>query len=146
MQRFPVKLWRKVGEPAACEVLINLRGSETKRTIGHLLYDHLSGLKVKTLMGRKKMGAGEKMVEEMEKAVEECKLSLLVQANKRIVPIFYDVKPSQLQVRDHYNDVVWGCTANDLHRDWSELLRNASDAIIWNLLKEEEEQKRMSQL
>ncbi|KAE9597144.1 putative TIR domain-containing protein [Lupinus albus] len=86
-------------------------------------------------------------------------LALLMETKKKVVPIFYDVKPSQLVVKDNGTrpakelqrfslaleeaKYTVGLTFDSLNGDWSELLRDASDAVMINLLEIEEEYNRM---
>lgn len=117
MQRFPVaKLCRKV----ACDVFINHRGIDTKRNVAGLLYDRLTGNGVKSFLDSMNMKPGDRLFDHIDRAILGCKvgvavfsprycdshfclheLALLMENNKRVIPIFYDVKPSQLRVKDN---------------------------------------------
>jgi hypothetical protein len=100
-----------------CEVFINHRGSDTKKNIAGLLYDHLSRLGIKPFMDSRNMKPGDKLSYEIKAAIGNCKvavvllsrnycesrhclseLTLLIESNKRVLPIFWDVKPSELRV------------------------------------------------
>ncbi|XP_061375566.1 probable 2' cyclic ADP-D-ribose synthase BdTIR [Gastrolobium bilobum] len=177
MQRLPAMLCRKVVRPS-CDVFINHRGIDTKRNIAGLLYDSLTRMGVRSFLDSMNMKPGDRLFDHIDKAILGCKvgvavfsprycdsyfclheLALLMESNKRVVPIFYDVKPSQLLVKDNgtcsakelqrftlalqeaKNTV--GLTFDSLNGDWSELLRDASEAVIVNLLEVKEEEKRM---
>ncbi|CAJ1961604.1 unnamed protein product [Sphenostylis stenocarpa] len=175
MQRFPAKLISKVARPV-CDVFINHRGIDTKRNVAGLLYDNLTRMGVRSFLDSMNMKPGDRLFDHIDRGILGCKvgvavfsprycdsyfclheLALLMASNKRVVPIFYDVKPSQLMVKDNgtcppkelqrfalaledaKNTV--GLTFDSLNGDWSELLRNASDAVIMNLLEVEGERK-----
>ncbi|KAL3741869.1 hypothetical protein ACJRO7_017355 [Eucalyptus globulus] len=161
-----------------CEVFINHRGAETKRSIAGLLHNFLSLLDVHPFLDNRSMKPGDKLFDEIDAAIYGCKvgvvvfsplycesrfclheLALLMETKKRVVPIFCDVKPSQLHVRDDLKH-----SANNLQRyrlaveeakntvgltfysskgDWSKLVRDASDAVIRNLLEAEEEKPQL---
>ncbi|QCD76717.1 TIR domain-containing protein-like [Vigna unguiculata] len=175
MQRLPTKLMSKIGGPV-CDVFINHRGIDTKRNVAGLLYDNLTRIGVRSFLDSMNMKPGDRLFQHIDRGILGCKvgvavfsprycdsyfclheLALLMESNKRVVPIFYDVKPSQLSVKDNgtcppsdlqrfafaledaKNTV--GLTFDSLNGDWSELLRNASEAVIMNLLEVKEERK-----
>ncbi|XP_029125214.1 TMV resistance protein N-like [Cajanus cajan] len=178
MQRLPATLCRKIARPA-CDVFINHRGIDTKRNIAGLLYDRLTKVRVKSFLDSMNMKPGDRLFDHIDRAILGCKvgvavfsprycdsyfclheLALLMESKKRVVPIFYDVKPSQLVVKDNGTcpakelqrfslaleeaKYTVGLTFDPLKGDWSEILRDASDAVIVNLMEvEEEECKRM---
>ncbi|KAI9120514.1 hypothetical protein K1719_007547 [Acacia pycnantha] len=78
-----------------------------------------------------------------------------MESKKPLVPIFYDVKPSQLRIVD--SRILMSCSQKDLRRfdfaieeakcivglpfnsskdDWSELVRKASNAVMRKLHEE----------
>ncbi|KAI9121519.1 hypothetical protein K1719_008552 [Acacia pycnantha] len=176
MQRLPAKLCRNVVRPAI-DVFINHRGIDTKKNFAGLLYHQLSGMGVPSFLDSMNMKPGDRLFDHIDKAILGCKvgvavfsprycdsyfclheLALLMESKKRVIPIFFDVKPSQLQVRDNGT-----CPAKELQRfryaleeakytvgltfdpvtgDWSEALKDASEAVITNLIEVEEERKR----
>lgn len=103
----------------SCDVFLSHRKIDTARTIVGLLYENLkNNLRVKTFLDTKNMKPGDRLLDNIGKAISECKvgvivfspsycdslfclheLALLVESNKRMVPLFYDIKPSQLQVK-----------------------------------------------
>ncbi|OWM77505.1 hypothetical protein CDL15_Pgr016903 [Punica granatum] len=162
-----------MGRP--CDVFINHRGIDTKKTIAGLLYQYLSRQGINSFLDSKNMKPGDRLFDNIDRAIHGCKvgvavfsrrycesayclheLSLLMETKKRVVPIFYDVKPSHLRIisnkrncnsEDHqrYSHAleearnIVGLTFDPLKEDWSEFLRNASDAVIKNLIEVEEE-------
>lgn len=113
-----------------CDVFINHRGIDTKRTISGLLYDHLSRLRLNPFLDSKNMKPGDRLFDKIDTAIRQCKigvavfsprycesyfclheLALIMESRKKVIPIFYDVKPSQLQVKDDGT-----CTAMELRR------------------------------
>ncbi|GLT40910.1 hypothetical protein SLA2020_150080 [Shorea laevis] len=74
----------------------------------------------------------------------------MMETRKRVIPIFCDVKPSHLQVKDSGSCAVnelqpfrWalertkytvGVTYDTLKGDWSEFFRTAIHAVVKNLL------------
>ncbi|KAK7319645.1 hypothetical protein RJT34_04368 [Clitoria ternatea] len=177
MQRLPATLCRKIARPT-CDVFINHRGIDTKRNIAGLLYERLTKTRVRSFLDSMNMKPGDRLFDHIDRAIDGCKvgvavfsprycdsyfclheLALLMESKKRVVPIFYDVKPSQLVVKDNGTcpskhlqrfslaleeaKLTVGLTFDPLRGDWSELVRDASDAVIMNLLEVEEEHKRM---
>ncbi|XP_062188373.1 probable 2' cyclic ADP-D-ribose synthase BdTIR [Phragmites australis] len=100
------------------DVFINHRGVDTKRTVARLLYDRLaqlSGDGIRSFLDNMSMRPGDRLEERIFEAVRECsvavaifsprycdsefclrELAKLVEARKTIIPIFYDIKPSEL--------------------------------------------------
>ncbi|XP_059436821.1 probable 2' cyclic ADP-D-ribose synthase BdTIR [Corylus avellana] len=159
---------RSISRP--CDVFINHRGIDTKRTISGLLYYHLSMLRLKPFLDSENMKPGEKLYDKIDTGIRNCKLgiavfsprycqsyfclhelALLMESKKRVIPIFCDVKPSQLQVHDdgtrkaselqQYSRALEeakytvGLTFDTSSGNWSEFLVSASDAVIENLLE-----------
>lgn len=115
MQRF----CQKIVQPP-CQVFINHRGIDTKRNVAGLLYNDLTKMGVRTFLDSMNMKPGDKLFKHIDKAILDCKvgvavfsprycdsyfclheLALLMETKKRVVPIFYDVKPSHLMVKDN---------------------------------------------
>lgn len=114
-QRRTQMVARRVVEP--CDVFLNHRCMDTKKTVATLLYDHLKRHGFNPFLDNKNMKPGDKLFEKINRAVMECKigvavlsprytesyfclheLALLLGCNKKVIPIFCDVKPSQLRV------------------------------------------------
>ncbi|MCD9646843.1 hypothetical protein HAX54_037039 [Datura stramonium] len=121
------------------------------------------------------MKPGAKLSDKIDPAIRNCKigmaifspqycdsyfclheLSLMMESNKRIIPVFCDVKPSELAVKDmnvnfpnkdlekfslalEEAKYTVGLTFDTLKGDWSEFLVKASDAIMKNLYEVERE-------
>ncbi|KAE9585212.1 putative TIR domain-containing protein [Lupinus albus] len=100
-----------------CDVFLNHRCMDTKKTVATLLYDHLFRHGFNPFLDNKNMKPGDKLFDKINGAVMECKigvaifsprycesyfclheLALLMGCRKKIIPIFCDVKPSQLRV------------------------------------------------
>lgn len=110
-----MKLAKRVVKP--CDVFLNHRSTDTKKTVSTLLYDHLSRVGFNPFLDTKTMKPGDKLFEKINGAIVECKvgvaifspryceskfclheLALLMECRKKVIPIFCDVKPSQLKV------------------------------------------------
>ncbi|KAF7803504.1 TMV resistance protein N-like [Senna tora] len=160
---------------ATCDVFLNHRRVDTKRTVVRLLYHHLVKQGVKPFLDTHNMKPGDRLFDNIEKGVLGCKvgvavfsprycdsyfclheLSLMVESRKRIVPIFYDVKPSQLRVKDNNGwcselelsrfslaieeaKYIVGLSYDSSKGDWSKLVLKASEAIVANLNELEKE-------
>ncbi|PPD77058.1 hypothetical protein GOBAR_DD26015 [Gossypium barbadense] len=136
-----------------CDVFINHRGIDTKRTIAGLLHDHLFRLGLRPFLDSRNMKPGDRLFGKIKPAIGDCKLgvaifspnycesyfclqelALLMENKKRVIPIFCDVKPSQLQVMDY------GIRSGEqLQMDWSEFLNSATEAVFKNLVELEAE-------
>lgn len=101
------------------DVFLNHRGIDTKRTIASLLYDRLVQKNIRPFLDNKTMQPGDKLYEKIDAGIKECKvgvaifspsycdscfclheLAMLVEGKKKIIPIFYDIRPSQLLLAD----------------------------------------------
>ncbi|XP_068317104.1 probable 2' cyclic ADP-D-ribose synthase BdTIR [Pyrus communis] len=157
-----------------CDVFINHRGIDTKRTVAGLLFYHFSRLNLHPFLDSKNMKPGDKLFDKIDAAIHKCKvgvavfsphycesyfclheLALLMESKKRVIPVFCNVKPSHLRVRDNgtcsaveLQRFSWaleeakytvGLTFDSSKGDWSEFLREASDAVLQNLVEVEEE-------
>lgn len=124
------KMANRVVTNKDCDVFINHRGIDTKRTIATLLYDHLSRLNLKPFLDNKNMKPGDKLFDNIDNAIRNCKvgvtvfspnycksyfclheLALIMESKKKVIPIFCDIKPSQLRVVNDGN-----VPAKDLQR------------------------------
>ncbi|KAK4755734.1 hypothetical protein SAY87_009491 [Trapa incisa] len=160
-----------------CDVFINHRGIDTKKTFSGLLFQYLSHLDIKCFLDRKSMKPGDHLFDNINRAIHGCKvgvavlspryclstyclheLALMLETKKKVIPIFYDVVPSQLHIMCRGSSMAY--SSRDLERyswaleevrnivglifdpsrhDWSELLSNASSAVIKSLMDVEEE-------
>lgn len=113
-----------------CDVFINHRGVDTKRTVAGLLYDRLLQHDLHPFLDNRSMEPGDKLFDSIGSAIKRCKVGIavfsprycesyfcllelarLVEAKKKVVPIFCDVKPSELQLLEHKK-----CTPNEIER------------------------------
>ncbi|KAL7130079.1 hypothetical protein ABFS83_13G109600 [Erythranthe nasuta] len=158
-----------------CDVFINHRGVDTKRNVAGLLYHDLLGIGIRPFLDSKSMKPGDKLFDKIDVAIRECKvgvavfspmycdsyfclheLALMVESKKKVVPIFCDVKPSELRVKagdgsrspedlERFRSALEeakltvGLTFDTLTGDWPEFLANATDVVIKNLIEVEEE-------
>ncbi|KAE8716944.1 Alpha-galactosidase 2 [Hibiscus syriacus] len=160
--------------PPLCDIFINHRGTDTKRTIAGLLHDHLLRLGLRPFLDSMNMKPGDKLFGKIDPAIRSCKLgvaifspnycdsyfclhelALMMESKKRVIPVFCDVKPSQLQVADygtHSTDQLRrfdraleevkytvGIAFDTLLGDWSAFLNAAADAVNKNLVELEAE-------
>nr|XP_004487748.2 TIR domain-containing protein [Cicer arietinum] len=165
-----------------CDVFLNHRSTDTKRTLATLLYDHLKRQGFNPFLDEKNMKPGDKLFEKINRGVLECKigvavfsprycesyfclheLALLMACKKKVIPIFCDVKPSQLHVVNNANWSLeelrrfkWaleeakytvGLTFNSSKGNFSEIVTNASDIIHGSMIElQNEEQKKHKHL
>ncbi|OIW11523.1 hypothetical protein TanjilG_26889 [Lupinus angustifolius] len=165
---------KRLKEP--CDVFLNHRCMDTKKTVATLLYDHLLRHGFNPFLDNKNMKPGDKLFDKINGAVFECKigvavfsprycesyfclheLALLMGCRKKIIPIFCDVKPSQLRV---FNNGKWseeelrrfrwaleeakstvGLTFNSSKGNLSEIVTSASEIIIGSMVELENEEQ-----
>ncbi|CAH1415795.1 unnamed protein product [Lactuca virosa] len=113
-----------------CDVFINHRGIDTKKNVAGLLYNHLVRLRLRPFLDSKNMKPGDKLFDKIDAAITGCKvgvvvfsprycqsyfclheLARIVEAKKKLIPVFCDVKPSELIVRDDGS-----CSKHQLNR------------------------------
>ncbi|KAL4309897.1 hypothetical protein GQ457_01G004810 [Hibiscus cannabinus] len=156
----------------ACDVFINHRGIDTKRTIASLLYDHLSRLDLQPFLDNKNMKPGDKLFDNIDNAIKNCKvgvavfspnycksyfclheLALFMESKKKIIPIFCDIKPSQLVIVDDGNvpakdlerfkfaleeaKYTVGLTFNSLKGNLSDVVTKTSETVVESLIEME---------
>ncbi|KAK9089371.1 hypothetical protein Scep_028453 [Stephania cephalantha] len=104
---------------SSCDVFINHRGIDTKRSVAGLLHHNLSRLNVRSFLDRESMRPGDNLFEKINDAIRNCRvgvtifspnycnsyfclheLALIMESKKKVIPIFCDVKPSELRVLD----------------------------------------------
>lgn len=100
------------------DVFINHRGLDTKRSVARLVYDRLdqlSGGRVRSFLDNQSMRPGDHLEHSIFDAVRDCsvavaifskhycdsdyclrELAMLVDTRKTIIPVFYDIEPSEL--------------------------------------------------
>ncbi|XP_019168904.1 PREDICTED: disease resistance-like protein CSA1 [Ipomoea nil] len=176
--RYRWRFRRPTGDLQPCDVFINHRGIDTKRNVAGMLYDRLRRHRLRPFLDSKSMKPGDKLFEKIEPAIRGCRvgvaifspqycesyfclheLSLMVESNKRVIPVFCDVKPSELAVKDNvfgvYGDnkemekfrlaleeakFTVGITFDTINGDWSELLTRVTDAVMSNMVEVERDQ------
>ncbi|KAF8369476.1 hypothetical protein HHK36_032503 [Tetracentron sinense] len=156
------------------DVFINHRGIDTKRSVAGLLYDNLTRLKLHPFMDIKNMNPGDKLFEKIDGAIRTCKvgvavlsphycesyfclheLTSLLELEKKVIPIFVDIKPSELQIIDNGSYGVkelqrfrWaleeakytvGLTFDSCNGDWPDLITRASNIVTESLIEVDKE-------
>ncbi|GAA0145467.1 hypothetical protein LIER_05652 [Lithospermum erythrorhizon] len=115
---------------SACDVFINHRSIDTKKNVSGLLYDHLSRLGLRAFLDSKNMKPGDKLFDHIDEGIRKSKigiavfspqycdsyfclheLAMMMECKKKVIPIFCDVKPSELRVKD-----CGICSTNDIER------------------------------
>lgn len=61
-----------------CDVFINHRGVDTKKTVAALLYDRLIRVKLRPFLDYKNLKPGEKLFDEIHGAIRHCKVGVAV--------------------------------------------------------------------
>jgi hypothetical protein len=97
------------------DVFINHRGVDTKRTVARLLYERLARDGVNGFLDNMSMRPGDRLEDRISAGIRECsvavaifspsycdseyclrELAMIVESRKAIIPIFYNIKPSEL--------------------------------------------------
>ncbi|XP_035544177.1 TIR domain-containing protein-like [Juglans regia] len=172
-----VRPWNQIQKlpRSSHEVFISHRGIDTRRNLAGLLYDHLFRLRLRPFLDCRNLKPGDRLFEKIDTAVRDCKvgvavfsprycesyfclreLARMMEYKKRVIPIFCDVKPSQLRFEDNGSPIpekeiegfrmaleeakyTVGLTFDTSKGNWSEFLESASDAIIENLIEVDRE-------
>ncbi|KAH7675858.1 Toll/interleukin-1 receptor homology (TIR) domain-containing protein [Dioscorea alata] len=111
---------KALADEQQCDVFINHRGVDTKRSVAGLLYDRLVQLNLRPFLDNRTMEPGDKLYDIINSAVLGCEvgiaifsprycesfyclheLTLMVESRKKLIPIFCDVKPSSLRLQDN---------------------------------------------
>ncbi|XP_028807533.1 TMV resistance protein N-like [Neltuma alba] len=161
-----------------CDVFLSHRGIDTKTTVAPLLYDNLRRLGFSPFLDNKTLKPGDKLFHKINNAIFECKvgvavfsphycesffclheLALMLERQKKLIPIFCDVKPSQLRVVDTRKLSVgpeqlrrfkWaleeakytvGLTFDSSTGNFSDIVSCASDIIISTMMELDDENK-----
>ncbi|KAL1821586.1 hypothetical protein ACET3Z_016455 [Daucus carota] len=160
---------------ASCDVFINHRSIDTKRSISSLLYDHLRWLGIRAFLDNKNMKPGDKLFEKINGGIMSCKvgvlvfsptycesyfclheLALMMESGKKVIPIFCDVKPSELRVVDRGScshaevqrfsyaleeakDTV-GIAFDSSKGNWSDVVQDAANIVVERLMESEDEE------
>ncbi|XP_023002843.1 TMV resistance protein N-like isoform X1 [Cucurbita maxima] len=143
------QLQRGIAKP--CDVFINHRGVDTKKTVAALLYDRLIRGNFRPFLDYRNLKPGEKLFDELHGAIRQCKvgvavfsprycesyfclheLAMIIESNKKVIPIFCDVNPSQLRIKE--DD---GYETEDLRRfNWALEQANQLEGIKFNSSKQ----------
>ncbi|XP_059442116.1 probable 2' cyclic ADP-D-ribose synthase BdTIR [Corylus avellana] len=158
-----------------CEVFINHRGIDTKKTIATLLYDYLHRFNLRPFLDNKTMKPGDKLFEKIDGAIQGCKigvavfspnycksyfclheLALFMESKKKVIPIFCDIKPSQLSVpsngvfsENELRRFRWaleeakhtvGLTFDSFKGNITDVVTSASEIVIESLIELENEE------
>ncbi|XP_042511648.1 TIR-only protein-like [Macadamia integrifolia] len=158
------------------KVFINHRGSDTKRNIAALIHDRLDNLKLQSFLDYKSMKLGEELEESIDTAIRECtigvtifspnyctsdsclrELVLMMECEKVIIPIFFDVEASDLVIVDDgrfpeekLQRFRWalklaknrvGISFDSCKGDWSILLKGVAERVIEILMELEVKEK-----
>ncbi|KAK7342631.1 hypothetical protein VNO80_25587 [Phaseolus coccineus] len=161
-----------------CDVFINHRSLDTKTTVAAPIYDHLRRHGFQPFLDNKTLKPGDKLFDKINSTILECKiglalisprycdsyfclheLALLMECRKKVIPLFVDIKPSQLRVinnrkwtlEDHHRfkfaieeaKHTVGLTVNSAQGNFSGIVTSASDIIIESLLELEDEEVMM---
>ncbi|KAI4312138.1 hypothetical protein MLD38_036984 [Melastoma candidum] len=110
---------RKAPVAVGYDVFLSHRRIDTRRTVAGLLHDRLVGLGLRPFLDSKSMVPGDRLFERIDSAILGCRLgvailsprycdsyyclhelALMMDSKKKVIPIFCDVKPSELRVSD----------------------------------------------
>ncbi|KAL5713932.1 hypothetical protein ACHQM5_015963 [Ranunculus cassubicifolius] len=160
---------------SSCDVFINHRGIDTKQSVSGLLYNSLSNCNVRAFLDSQSMKPGDKLFEKIYQGIRDCKvgvivfspnycdsyfclheLALIMESRKKVIPIFCDIKPSDLRVLDNgtcskyeITRFRWaleearytvGITFDSRTGNWPDLVRRATDAIVETLIDVEQDE------
>lgn len=124
------------------DAFISYRVMDTRRNVALLIYDHLKRLRLQPFLDCKSLNPGDKLMENLDTALLQSKvgiavfspnycesfycrheLSLMIESNKRVIPIYCNVKPDELKVN------AWrSCSSEDLER-FNRALNEAKDRV-----------------
>ncbi|XP_042446607.1 TIR-only protein-like [Zingiber officinale] len=157
---------------AGVDVFLSHRGADTKSSVAGLLYDRLVQMNVRPFLDNRSMAPGEKLYESIDAGIRQCRvgvaifsqrycdsvfclheLAMMVESNKKLIPVFCDVKPSELVVRGdatvhspedlrRYNRAIQeakhivGLNFDTKNGNWSELLSRTANIVLKCLEKE----------
>ncbi|KAG6473213.1 TIR-only protein-like [Zingiber officinale] len=159
------------------EVFLSHRGVDTKSSVAGLLYDRLVQMNVRPFLDNRSMEPGDKLYECIDEGIRQSKvgvvifsrrycdsvfclheLAMMVEANKKLIPVFCDVKPSDLVVlgdpAEHspedlkrYDRAIAearrtvGLNFDSKNGNWSELVSRTAN-IVLKCLEEEKSRRR----
>ncbi|KAF8389267.1 hypothetical protein HHK36_025960 [Tetracentron sinense] len=159
------------GQTKRWDVFINHRGIDTKRNVVGLLYHNLTRHKLHPFLDSKTMNPGDKLFDNIDSAIRNCKigvavfspryceshfclheLATLMESKKKVIPIFVDIKPSELHVMDFNGrfevkelqrfrralkeaKYTVGLTFDSSNGDWSDLITRATNIVLESLIE-----------
>ncbi|KAE8673349.1 Alpha-galactosidase 2 [Hibiscus syriacus] len=104
--------------PPLCDIFINHRGIDTKRTIAGLLHDHLFRLGQRPFLDSMNMKPGDKLFGKIDPAIRSSELGVA-----RFTGALEEAK------------YTVGLAFDTLEGDWSGFFNTATDAVIKNLVE-----------
>ncbi|CAA3019733.1 TMV resistance N-like [Olea europaea subsp. europaea] len=138
------------------DVFINYGGKDTRRTIASLLFDHLYRLNFRPFLDDKSMKPGDKLFDKIDNAIKWCKigvpifsprccesyfclheLALILESKKKMIPIFCDVKPSELHVLNNGRIPLEEVEKFNLALE-EDVVTNAAKIVVESLIEEEQ--------
>ncbi|KAH0672910.1 hypothetical protein KY290_025192 [Solanum tuberosum] len=81
------------------DVFLCFRGEDTRRTFTSHLYEGMKNRGIFTFQDDIKLEHGASISDELLKAIEESQVALVIQYGQTVIPIFYDVDPSEVRNR-----------------------------------------------
>ncbi|XP_074567903.1 putative 2' cyclic ADP-D-ribose synthase BdTIR [Curcuma longa] len=154
------------------DVFLSHRGVDTKSSVAGLLYERLVQMNIRPFLDNRSMEPGDKLYECINAGIRQSKvgvaifsprycdsvfclheLAMMVEANKKLIPVFCDVKPSDLVVCGdpsthspedlrRYNRAITeakrtvGLNFDSKNGNWSELVSRTVN-IVLKCLEEE---------
>ncbi|GAB4831235.1 hypothetical protein Ancab_005248 [Ancistrocladus abbreviatus] len=116
-----------------CDVFINHRGVDTKKNVAGLLHNRLRSLGLNPFLDCKSLKPGENILDGIDRGIRNCKvgvavfsprylesyftlyeLALMMERKKKVIPIFCDIKPSELL--QQVGDQCGSFTVAEVHR------------------------------
>ncbi|XP_042380234.1 TIR-only protein-like [Zingiber officinale] len=150
------------------DVFLSHRGADTKSTVAGLLYDRLAQMGVRPFLDSRSMEPGDKIYERVDAGIRQSRvgvaifsprycdsvsclheLAMMVEAGKKLIPIFYDVKPAELAIGAAVSSaaespedlaryaraireakLTVGLTFDSKKGDWSDLVSRTSNVVL----------------
>ncbi|RVW93059.1 hypothetical protein CK203_031441 [Vitis vinifera] len=133
----------------SCDVFINHRGIDTKRTVATLLYDHLTMLNMRPFLDNKTMKPGDKLFDKIDSAIRGCKIGVAVFSPHYCESYFclHELALFMESNKKRFNRALEeakytvGLSFDSLKGNWSEVVTSASDIVIKSLIELENERK-----
>ncbi|KAJ6770458.1 COP1-INTERACTING PROTEIN-RELATED [Salix purpurea] len=144
-----------------CDVFINHRGIDTKRTVATLLYDHFYRLNLHPFLDSKNMKPGDKLFDNINGAIRKCKVGVAV-FSPRYCESYFCLHELALMMESRKKWTMEKCAMEDIRRfnwaleeakytvgltfdslkgNWSDVVTSASDNVIKTLIEMEGEKQ-----